>query len=137
MPEVQQSQQSGEMTQRFITFVMMQAQQIALCLGQIPHPQTGKPEPNLEAAKLFIDQLEMIREKTRNNLGIEETNILTHVLADLQLAYVRALKDGVISPEAIEEPADTTASSGPVAAPSEPTAAEEENRKRFSKSYGS
>lgn len=129
------------MTQRFITFVMMHAQQIALCLGQIPHPQSGKPEPNLEAAKLFIDQLEMIREKTRNNLTTEETNILTHMLADLQLAYVRAIKEGTNPPESAEASASEIESPGstPESTPdsAEPTAAEEENRKRFSKSYGS
>ena len=49
------------MTQRFIEFVMMQAQQAAMFLGRIPNPQTGKPEVNLELARLFIDQLEMIQ----------------------------------------------------------------------------
>ena len=60
------------MTQRFIEFVLMHAQQASLCLGQIPHPQTGKPEVNLEIARLFIDQLVMIRAKTRGNLSEDE-----------------------------------------------------------------
>ena len=65
MAEVQTSTQSGEMSQRFIEFVMMQAQQASLFLGRIPSPQSGKTEVLLEPAKLFIDHLEMIREKTR------------------------------------------------------------------------
>ncbi len=90
MAEVQNSQQSGEMTRRFIEFVLMQAQQIALMLGQIPGPD-GKPlEPNLPVARVFIDQLEMIREKTRGNLTKEEEDVLTKVLADLQLAFRRS-----------------------------------------------
>ena len=68
MAEVQTSTQSGELSQRFIEFVMMQAQNAALFLGQIPNPQTGKGEINLELAKMFIDQLGMIQEKTRGNL---------------------------------------------------------------------
>ena len=64
MAEVQTSTQSGEMSQRFIEFVMMQAQQASF-LGRIPSPQSGKTEVLLEPAKLFIDHLEMIREKTR------------------------------------------------------------------------
>ena len=68
MAEVQTTTQSGEMTQRFIEFVMMQAQNAALFLGQIPNPQTGKAEVNLEVARMFIDQLAMIQEKTRGNL---------------------------------------------------------------------
>ncbi|CAN5602031.1 hypothetical protein BH09VER1_BH09VER1_20730 [soil metagenome] len=87
MAEVQPAATSGQTTQKFIEFVMMQSQQASLFLGRIPHPQTGKPEINLDAAKLFIDQLEMIHEKTRGNLSREETEILQSVLADLRLAY--------------------------------------------------
>ena len=72
MAEVQTSTQTGEMTQRFIEFVMMQAQNAALFLGQIPNPQTGQGEVNLEVARMFIDQLAMIQEKTRGNLSSEE-----------------------------------------------------------------
>ena len=83
---------SGEMTQRFIEFIMMQAQQAALFLGRLPNPQTGRPEPNLEVAKMLIDQLEMLREKTRGNLNHEETEILGSILSDLQLGHVQATK---------------------------------------------
>src|SRR6266550_497274 len=41
MAEVQKTVQTGEMTQRFIEFVMMHAQNAALFLGQIPNPRTG------------------------------------------------------------------------------------------------
>ena len=74
MAEVQTTNQSGELTQRFVEFVMMHAQNAALFLGQIPNPQTGQGEVNLELAKMFIDQLAMIQEKTRGNLTNEETN---------------------------------------------------------------
>ncbi len=92
MAEVQTSVQSGQMSERFIEFVMMQAQQISLLLGRIPHPQTGQKTVLLEPAKLFIDHLEMIREKTRGNLSNNEADILNNVLSDLQLAYVEASK---------------------------------------------
>ncbi len=95
MAEVQTSTHSGEMAQRFIQFVMMQSQQASLFLGRIPHPQTGKAEVMLEPAKMFIDQLEMIREKTRGNLSAQETEILNNVLTDLQMAYVEASKKPV------------------------------------------
>lgn len=128
MAEVQNSQQSGEMTRRFIEFVLMQAQQIALMLGQIPGPD-GKPlEPNLPVARIFIDQLEMIREKTRGNLGKDEEDILAKVLADLQLAFVEAGR-----------PAPGAAAAGPATIPpvaDAPAATDEEDKKKFSKSYG-
>ncbi len=88
----QQPQRSGEMTQRFIEFIMMQNQQAALFLGRLPNPQTGKSEPNLAVARMLIDQLEMLREKTRGNLNHEETEILASILSDLQLGYVQASK---------------------------------------------
>ena len=137
MAEVQTSTQSGEMSQRFIEFVMMQAQQASLFLGRIPSPQSGKTEILLEPAKLFIDHLEMIREKTRGNLTNEEKEILNSVLSDLEMAYVQAAHATSASPP----------TKSPAAAPEEPTAtapaspdvaSEEasESKKKFSKSYG-
>src|SRR3954463_3441425 len=93
MAEVQTNTQSGEMSQRFIEFVMMQAQNAALFLGQIPNPQTGKGEVNLELAKMFIDQLGMIQEKTRGNLTSEETAVLRNTLSNLQIAFVEVSKE--------------------------------------------
>jgi hypothetical protein len=128
MAEVQNSQQSGEMTRRFIEFVLMQAQQIALMLGQIPGPD-GKPmEPNLPVARIFIDQLEMIREKTRGNLTKEEEDVLTKVLADLQLAFVEAGNvPAAPAAAAAETPQPEAKAEAPV---------EDDSKKKFTKSYG-
>lgn len=93
MAEVQKTTvQSGQMSERFIEFVMMQSQQISLLLGRIPHPQTGQKSVMLEPARLFLDHLEMIREKTRGNLSTNESGILDNVLNDLQTAYAEAAK---------------------------------------------
>jgi len=142
MAEVQKTVQSGEMTQRFIEFVMMQAQNAALFLGQIPNPQTGKGEVNLELAKMFIDQLGMIQEKTRGNLTSEEEQVLRNTLTNLQMAFVEASQGGgapmAAAPEREEAP---TAPSQPEAAqpqssPAPDASAEGESRKKFTKSYG-
>src|SRR5207302_11338079 len=90
--EKMQATQSGELSQRFIEFVMMHAQNAALFLGQIPNPKTGEGEVNLELAKMFIDQLAMIREKTRGNLTNEETTVLRNTLSNLQMAYVEVAR---------------------------------------------
>src|SRR4030081_1460708 len=147
MAEVQTNTQSGEMSQRFIEFVMMQAQNAALFLGQIPNPQTGKGEVNLELAKMFIDQLAMIQEKTRGNLTNEETAVLRNTLSNLQMAFVeggRQVHEGTTesepAPEAPEveaaEPAPAASSSPEKTdAPATPEA-ESESRKKFTKSYG-
>ena len=143
MAEVQTNTQTGELSQRFIEFVMMQAQNAALFLGQIPNPQTGQGEVNLELAKMFIDQLGMIQEKTRGNLTNEESTVLRNTLSNLQIAFVevsREVKSGgaPAAPEpaapAAEPPTEST-SAEKTDAPEAP-ATESESRKKFTKSYG-
>jgi len=138
MAEVQTSTNAGELTQRFIEFVLMQAQNAALFLGQIPNPQTGKGEVNLEVAKMFIDQLAMIQEKTRGNLSSEESTVLRNALSNLQMAYVEVARSG--SAAAPPERAPETTPAGEPAAAQEPESpvagAEGESRKKFTKSYG-
>lgn len=134
MPEVQNSvQSSGEMTQRFIELVMMQAQQAAMFLGHMPNPQSGKPEVNLQYARMFIDQLEMLQEKTRGNLSSDEAKMLGGVLSDLCLAFIQASSN---APETAA-PASSAPSEPAPSVTSTETASESESRKRFSKSYGS
>src|SRR4030095_6889953 len=108
MAEVQTTTQSGELTQRFIEFVMMQAQNASLFLGQIPNPQTGQAEVNLEVARMFIDQLAMIQEKTGGNLTNEEYTVLRNALSSLQMAFVEASQSS---------PSSGAASPSPKAAP--------------------
>jgi hypothetical protein len=141
MAEVQTNTQSlGELSQRFIEFVMMQAQNAALFLGQIPNPQTGKGEVNLELAKMFIDQLGMIQDKTRGNLTNEEGAVLKNTLANLQMAFVEVSKEmrqgksePAAEPEAFENAAEPAAEKAE--APVTPQS-EAESRKKFTKSYG-
>ncbi|MEO7932846.1 MAG: DUF1844 domain-containing protein [Chthoniobacterales bacterium] len=134
MAEIQKSSNMGEMTQRFIEFVMMQSQHAALFLGQIPNPQTGEATVNLEAARMFIDQLEMVREKTRGNLTSDEEKIINNALSNLQLAFLEVSRGGFGQgeEEIAEEP---KIESTPVI--STDTTISSNDKKRFSKSYGS
>jgi len=145
MPEVQKTVQTGEMTQRFIEFVMMHAQNAALFLGQIPNPKTGEAEINLDLARMFIDQLEMIQDKTRGNLTNEETTVLRNALSNLQMAFVEA--SGVAGPQRAaqpetpgrtpSQPAEQPTSAAPEqSAPVASSDPEQESRKKFTKSYG-
>ena len=149
MAEVQTSTQSGELSQRFIEFVMMHAQNAALFLGQIPNPKTGEGEVNLELAKMFIDQLAMIQEKTRGNLTNEESTVLRNALSNLQIAYVEVAREtpkGAPQPAAAKaeqqqapmpKPAEQTSTSVPEpSAPISSTESETESKKKFTKSYG-
>jgi uncharacterized protein DUF1844 len=148
MAEVQKTTQSGELSQRFIEFVVMHAQNAALFLGQIPNPKTGEGEINLELARMFIDQLAMIQEKTRGNLTNEETTVLRNTLSNLQMAYVEAAREsGTARPPGAPEPtpeksapppkpAEETSVAPEPSAPISSTESETESRKKFTKSYG-
>jgi hypothetical protein len=137
MAEVQTSTTSGEVTQRFLEFVMMHSQNAALFLGQIPNPQSGKAEVNLEVAKMFIDQLAMIQEKTRGNLSNEEAAVLRNALANLQLAYVEAAGGkGAAAPAEPPPPKEAPSQTESATAPPKVEAADGESRKKFTKSYG-
>jgi Domain of unknown function (DUF1844) len=140
MAEVQRSTQSGELSQRFIEFVMMQAQNTALFLGEIPNPQTGQGEVNLEMAKMFIDQLAMIQEKTRGNLTNEEAGVLRNTLSNLQMAYVEVAQKekGGVTAAAPTTPVAPGSEGSTTAEQSTPiTPSEGESKKKFTKTYGS
>jgi len=146
MAEVQKTTLSGELSQRFIEFVVMHAQNAALFLGQIPNPRTGEAEVNLDLARMFIDQLAMIQEKTRGNLTSEEAKVLSNALSNLQMAYVEASSgarpQGAPQPEAPEAAPPPAAAEQAARSESEPSAPtksaepETESRKKFTKSYG-
>jgi hypothetical protein len=139
MAEVQTSTQSGELTQRFIEFVMMHAQNAALFLGQIPNPKTGQGEVNLELAKMFIDQLAMIQEKTRGNLTSEEAGVLRNTLSNLQMVYVEMAQQSApqTAPPPAERPAPAEQASTTTSETTPPiSSAESESKKKFTKSYG-
>lgn len=144
MAEVQTNTQLGELSQRFIEFVMMHAQNAALFLGQIPNPQTGQGEVNLDLAKMFIDQLSMIQEKTRGNLTNEEATVLRNAISNLQMAFVEVSQKsaGGTAPSPTSEKPEESASPSPEEKKSEPIApppssSEGESKKKFTKSYGS
>jgi hypothetical protein len=77
-----------EMTQRFAQFVMMQAQQVMMMLGLTPSPY-GQMPPQLPEAKIFIDQLEMIAQKTQGNLTAQEAALLAKIIEQCTMAFTK------------------------------------------------
>lgn len=59
-----------------------------MSLGKLKNPATDKIERNLEQAKQAIDILELIRNKTQNNLTSEQSRTLDGMLTDLRLNFV-------------------------------------------------
>ena len=117
----------------FANLVMQQAQTAYMLLGKAPHPETGRPVVDLEAAKYFIELLEMLETKTKGNLDSNEKEILSESLATLHTAFLEvAQKSGVKLPpplpsRSLATPSPKEASPPPAArepvAPAAPAAA--------------
>jgi len=74
----------------FITTLSLQA---SISLGQIPNPATNKTEEDLTQAKFLIDTLDMLTEKTRGNLNIEESKLLENLIYELKNLYISKDKE--------------------------------------------
>ena len=69
--------------------LIMQNQQLALmALGKLKNPVTDKIEKNPEYAKIAIDTLDMLKQKTKGNLSEYEEKFLDETLKELKLNYV-------------------------------------------------
>ena len=59
-----------------------------MALGKLKNPTTDKIERNLEQAKISIDILELIKDKTKNNLTDSQKRMVEGLLTDLRLNFV-------------------------------------------------
>ncbi len=134
------------MSALFADLVVQQTNTALLLLGHIAHPETGKVMQDLETARLFIDQLEMLAVKTRGNLKREEDQLLQQSLMNLRMLFVQAVeqqdkrsapKESPASPEG-ESQQGTAKGSGRTDVSTKAIATDadaEESNKRFSKKY--
>jgi hypothetical protein len=72
----------------FIQLVLMFQTAAIQQMGKLENPITKKVERDLEQAKFSIDMLEMIEQKTQNNLSENEKKFLDHILFELRMNYV-------------------------------------------------
>jgi hypothetical protein len=88
-------------------------------------------------AKLLIDQLVMIQEKTEGNLNGDESRILAGTIANLQMAFVEVVQRqqaGSGAAPSSESPAQASPAAPVTEESSQPAT---DSRKKFVKSYGS
>ena len=123
--------QEAMLSALFAQLVLQQANMATMLLGKMAHPETGQVMKDIEAARLFIDQLEMLEVKTRGNLTKEESNLLKQSLMGLRLAFVEAVESP--KPQIGTEPKE--AAKAEATTPEAPAADQEEHRKKFSKKY--
>lgn len=81
---------NDERNKFLFSFLVMSYQTSTLMqMGQLADPNTKQVEKNLENAKLSIDILGMLQEKTKNNLTKDEAELLDNVLRELRLAFIK------------------------------------------------
>jgi hypothetical protein len=82
-------------------------------LGKIVSPISGQIERDLEQARISIDLLIMLQEKTRGNLLEEEKRVLDSIIYNLQMNYIDELnKDKSPDTQAAPETASGQADEG-------------------------
>lgn len=72
----------------FLDLAAMLAEPAAIYLGDAPLPD-GQWAENLEMARLHIDLLDVLRQKTAGNLTAQESAILEDLLYRLRVRYVQ------------------------------------------------
>jgi hypothetical protein len=122
------------MSALFANLVVQNTNMALIFLGHAPHPQTGKQEIDLDNARYFIDQLEMIEVKTKGNLDKQEEGLMKQSLTSLRMAFVEAVQKESAQP--VVAPAKEESKQTSSAVP-ESTAEklDEDSKKKFSKKY--
>ncbi len=72
----------------FSTFILSLASSALMQLGEVPNPETGQMEENLELACHTIEILSMLSEKTKGCLDEEEKRLLEGILYEVRMKYV-------------------------------------------------
>ena len=72
----------------FFDLAAMLAEPVPIYLGDVDLPD-GQPAENLEMARLYIDLLDVLRQKTAGNLTAQESAFLEDLLYRLRVRYVQ------------------------------------------------
>src|SRR5436190_4895475 len=150
--DLQNATREEIMSALFANMIVQQTNMALMLLGKVPHPETGEKYKDLESAKMFIDQLEMIEVKTKGNLDKREDGLLKQSLTALRMAFVEEIDAQEMgSPDAAHladavpqahsdaakpapEPTQTPRAAEPASQPP-PSPEDAESRKKFSKKY--
>ena len=106
--------------QLFVSLVIGLVQAAYVQLGKVRNEMSGQIETNLEAARITIDTLAALEERTKGNLSPEEAEVLRRALAELRMNYVDEMKKAAAGHVAEGAAAAPAAPEGAGAAPAAP-----------------
>src|ERR1051326_8291341 len=75
----------------FANMIIQHSNMALMCLGKVPHPESGELVQDIDSAKMLIDQLEMLAAKTKGNLDKREEALLKQALASVRMAFVEVI----------------------------------------------
>lgn len=73
----------------FNSLVLSIASSAAMSLGLAPDQESGQMHVDKRMAKFNIDLLVMLKEKTKNNLTADESQLMENLVSDLQNHFVK------------------------------------------------
>ena len=80
---------TDERSAQFFTVVHMFQRTAMVHMGMMPDYE-GNRQWNMVEAKSGIDMIQMLKEKTEGNLQEQETKLLSAIIAELQMQFVKA-----------------------------------------------
>ncbi|HEX4413982.1 MAG TPA: DUF1844 domain-containing protein [Lacipirellulaceae bacterium] len=72
----------------FEMLVTTLATEALMAMGQIPHPVTNEVVLRRNQAQYLIDTLDLLREKTKNNLSPQEQKLIEAVLHQARMVFI-------------------------------------------------
>jgi hypothetical protein len=76
----------------FSSFILSLNTSALFHLGELVHPETGEKVLDLDLAKHSINILDLLRKKTVGNLDKDEEQLLSNILYELKVRYVKLSK---------------------------------------------
>jgi hypothetical protein len=102
--------------QLFVSLIIGLVQAAYVQLGKVKNEISGKIEKQLEGARITIDTLAALEDRTKGNLSAEEAEILRRALAELRLNFVDEIKKDAAGQVAATTPAAPDAPAAEAAA---------------------
>src|SRR5215510_12023105 len=87
------SEYPDELDGNFANLIVYVGQMAAMAFGDMPDASGQRPEPNIEAAGMFIEMLGMLQEKTRGHGTASHWEVLLWRLYDLLVRDLRVHAD--------------------------------------------
>lgn len=83
-----------ELDQHLFSLISMFASACWQQMGKVPNQMDGKITRDLKSAKVTIDMLSMLKDKTKGNLTSTEEKLLVDTISNLQMNYADEVAKG-------------------------------------------